>query len=104
MTVYSFPTPIATHSRRLTGCGTRHSSPAWTASARAVRAALVSARQHAPHKQAPSADFVAERAIDLAAELGARDRAVLAVVLGDLARLSRRDANDRHQLDPFVSR
>ena len=47
-------------------------------------------------------DELAELVIDMAGELTARDRAVLAVMFGDLVRASRRDrGNDRRQLELF---
>jgi hypothetical protein len=67
-----------------------------------LRAVLIAARAHAPRERVPSSDELAELVIDMAGELTARDRAVLAVMLGDLVRASRRDrGNDRRQLELF---
>ena len=55
-----------------------------------------------PRERVPSGDELAELVIDMAGELTARDRAVLAVMFGDLVRASRRDrGNDRRQLELF---
>jgi len=94
----------ATRPRRrpLVGWATRHGNSAWTTSVRALRAVLIAARAHAPRERVPSGDKLAELVIDMAGELTARDRAVLAVMLGDLVRASRRDrGNDRRQLELF---
>ena len=86
----------------LVGCATRHSNSAWTTSVRVLRAALIAARAHAPRERVPSSDELAELVIDMAGELTARDRAVLAVMFGDLVRASRRNrGNDRRQLELF---
>ena len=78
----------------LVGCATRH--------VRALRAVLIAARAHAPRERVPSSDELAELVIDMAGELTARDRAVLAVMFGDLVRASRRNrGNDRRQLELF---
>jgi hypothetical protein len=94
----------ATRPRRrpLVGCATRHGNSAWTTSVRGLRAVLIAARPHAPRERVPSGDELAELVIDMAGELTARDRAVLAVMFGDLVRASRRDrGNDRRQLELF---
>jgi len=43
-----------------------------------LRAVLIAARAHAPCERVPSGDELAELVIDMAGELTARDRAVLA--------------------------
>jgi hypothetical protein len=43
-----------------------------------LRAVLIAARAHAPCERVPSGDELAELSIDMAGELKARDRAVLA--------------------------
>ena len=100
--IYQPLVPITTLRRPLVGCATRHGHSAWTTSVRALRAVLIAARAHAPRKRVPSGDELAELIIDMAGELTARDRAVLAVMFGDLVRASRRDrGSDRRQLELF---
>ena len=90
MSMYHPSNLPATRPRRrpLVGCATRHSNSAWTTSVRVLRAALIAARAHAPRERVPSSDELAELVIDMAGELTARDRAVLAVMFGDLVRTS----------------
>jgi hypothetical protein len=91
--------PFATTSPRpQTGLGTKHYSTAWTASVRTIRAALVAARDHTP-PDVLSGDKLAEILIDLADSLTIQDRALLAVILGDLERMSRRD---RKKVNLFI--
>jgi hypothetical protein len=93
--------PISTTHRPLTGLGTKHHSTAWTQSVRSIRAALSAARPHAP-RQVLTGDELAEVLIDVADSLTAQDRALLAVVIGDLTRMSRRDRSDGTQLNLFT--
>ena len=99
MTAIYHPLPIST-TRSLKGLGTKHHGPAWISSVHCIRAALRAARQHAP-EHVPLGDELAEALIDLADNLTVQDRAVLAVVLGDLTRMSRRDRNGGKQ--PMVN-
>ena len=100
--IYQPLVPITTPRRPLVGCAARHGNSAWTTSVRALRAVLIAARAHAPRERVPSGDELAELVIDMAGELTARDRAVLAVMFGDLVRASRRNrGNDRRQLELF---
>jgi hypothetical protein len=92
---------FTTTSRPLTGLGTKHHCAAWTDGVRTIRAALRAARNHTP-PDVLSGETLAEILIDLADSLCVQDRALLAVVLGDLERMSRRDRKSK-QLDlPFT--
>jgi hypothetical protein len=79
-----------TANRPLKGLGTKHAGTKWTNAVRSVSAALYAAREHTPD-QVPTGEQIAEILIDLADSLTIQDRALLASVVGDLARWSRRD-------------
>ena len=76
-------TPVSTTTRRR-GLGTKHTSSEWTNSVRCIRAAMRAAKPHAPYERVLPGDTLAEILIDVAGDLRVQDRAILAVVLGDL--------------------
>jgi hypothetical protein len=77
---HTFPTQQV-QSRRLIGFGTAHSGPEWSTAVGALRAAISVAQLHAPHRSKPTVML-----IDVIDQLSARDRVVLAAILGILSR------------------
>jgi hypothetical protein len=82
---HSFPTRT-TQVRPLLGFGTAHAGPKWSAAVRALRAAISAAQVNAPYRSKPTGDMIAEAVIDHIDQLNARDRVVLAAILGILFR------------------
>jgi hypothetical protein len=64
------------------GFGTAHAGPEWSTAVRALRAAISAARVNAPYRVKPTGDAIAEAVINHVDELNARDRVVLAAILG----------------------
>ena len=82
---HSFPTRT-TQVRPLLGFGTAHAGPEWSTAVRALRAAISAAKVVAPYRVKPTGDAIAEAVIDHVDDLHARDRVVLAAILGILFR------------------
>jgi hypothetical protein len=78
--------PNHTTRPRLLGFGTAHAGLEWSTAVRALRAAISAAQVHAPHRPKPTGDMIAETLIDHIDRLNARDRMVLAAILGILFR------------------
>jgi hypothetical protein len=82
---HSFPTRT-TQVPPLLGFGTAHAGPEWSTAVRALRAAISAAKVVAPYRVKPTGEAIAEAVIDHIDQLNARDRVVLAAVLGILFR------------------
>ncbi|MFY9770239.1 MAG: hypothetical protein WAK04_08400 [Xanthobacteraceae bacterium] len=86
--ITSFDHDLSTR-RRLPG--TAHRGPEWKAAVGLVRSALQNAVAHVDWQSRLTADQVGMRVLDHIGELDARALRMLAIVLGILVRLSRKD-------------